>query len=78
MIWYITGKPRSGKTYYAVHKLVSFANSNRYDHIYTNIGGFKFDRFENVHKCDFEEFFEVYVANLYREFRLFQIRFFHR
>ncbi len=69
MIWYITGKPRSGKTYYAVHKLVGFAKSNRYDHIYTNIGGFKFDRFENVEKLDFEYFFDDYVSTLYAEFK---------
>ena len=69
MIWYITGKPRSGKTYYAVHKLVSAVKSNRYDNIYTNIGGFKFEKFENVKKQDFEDFFDVYVPALYREFK---------
>ena len=69
MIWYITGKPRSGKTYYAVHKLVNVQKSNRYDNIYTNIGGFKFDKFDNVKKQDFEEFFDVYVPLLYKEFK---------
>lgn len=69
MIWYITGKPRSGKSYYAVHKLVSSVKSNRYDNIYTNIGGFKFDKFETVKKQDFEEFFDVYVPALYKEFK---------
>jgi len=69
MIWYITGKPRSGKTYYAVHKLVGFVNSNRYEHIYTNIGGFKYDKFENVSKLDFEHFFDVYIPELYKEFK---------
>jgi len=69
MIWYITGKPRSGKTYYAVHKLSSVSKDNRYDNIYTNIGGFKIDKFDNVKKQDFEEFFDVYVPLLYKEFK---------
>ena len=55
MIWYITGKPRSGKSYYAVHKLNEFAKNNRYETIFTNIGGFKFDKFDNVKKQDFDE-----------------------
>ncbi len=69
MIWYITGKPRSGKTYYAVYKLVGFARSGRYDYIYTNIGGFKFDQFDNVSKLDFESFFDDYARSLYDEFK---------
>ncbi|MBA1420895.1 MAG: hypothetical protein FAF03_08595 [Epsilonproteobacteria bacterium] len=69
MIWYITGKPRSGKSYYAVHKLVSVEKDKRYDNIYTNIGGFKFDKFDTVKKQDFEEFFDVYVPALYKEFK---------
>ena len=69
MIWYITGKPRSGKSYYAVHKLNEFAKNNRYETIFTNIGGFKFDKFDNVKKQDFEEFFDVYVPALYKEFK---------
>jgi len=69
MIWYITGKPRSGKSYYAVHKLVSVVKAKRYDNIYTNIGGFKFDKFDIVKKLDFEEFFEVYVPALYKDFK---------
>ena len=69
MIWYITGKPRSGKSYYAVHKLVSVVKANRYDNIYTNLGGFKFEKFDTVKKQDFEEFFDVYVPALYKEFK---------
>jgi zona occludens toxin len=69
MIWYITGKPRSGKTYYAVYKIKGFADSDRYDNIYTNIGGFKFDKFDKVKKLDFEHFFDVYVPELYKEFK---------
>ena len=69
MIWYITGKPRSGKTYYAVHKLNEFTKNKRYETIITNIGGFKFDKFDNVKKQDFEEFFEVYVPALYQTYK---------
>ena len=69
MIWYITGKPRSGKSYYAVHKLVSVEKDKRYDNIYTNIGGFKFEKFDTVKKLDFEDFFEIYVPTLYKEFK---------
>lgn len=69
MIWYITGKPRSGKSYYAVHKLDSVVKSKRYNNIYTNIGGFKFDKFDIVKKLDFEDFFEVYIPALYKEFK---------
>jgi len=69
MIWYITGKPRSGKSYYAVHKINEFSKNNRYETIFTNIGGFKFDKFKNVKKQDFEEFFDVYIPALYKEFK---------
>ena len=69
MIWYITGKPRSGKSYYAVHKLNECSKNKRYETIFTDIGGFKFDKFENVRKQDFEEFFDVYVPDLYKEFK---------
>lgn len=69
MIWYITGRPRSGKSYYAVHKLNEFVKNNRYETIFTNIGGFKFDKFETVKKLDFEEFFDVYIPALYKEFK---------
>jgi len=69
MIWYITGKPRSGKSYYAVHKLNEFTKNNRYETIFTNIGGFKFDKFDTVKKQDFEVFFDVYVPALYKEFK---------
>ena len=69
MIWYITGKPRSGKSYYAVHKLNEFTKNNRYETIFTNIGGFKFDKFDTVKKQDFEEFFDVYVPALYKDFK---------
>jgi zona occludens toxin (predicted ATPase) len=69
MIWYITGRPRSGKSYYAVHKLLSVVKSKRYKTIYTNIGGFKFGKFDNVKKLDFEDFFDVYIPALYKDFK---------
>jgi len=45
----IIGKPRSGKTYLAVHRIANLCkNSNDLEFIYTNIGGFKFDYMNQI------------------------------
>ncbi|AKF25855.1 hypothetical protein YH65_11035 [Sulfurovum lithotrophicum] len=71
MIYYVVGKPRSGKTYWAVNMINNLvkSKSDDFDQIYTNIGGFKYDQFENVKKLDYEWFFDTWVRDLHDYFK---------
>lgn len=66
MITYVTGLPRSGKSYYIVHYIKN--NHSKFDTVFTNINGFKFDRLPNTKKIKFDEFLD-YAKELHRLYK---------
>lgn len=76
-ITYLTGIPRSGKTYYSVYKIYDLFLDNKkpnffnkkkkncdYKYLYTNINEFKFDKSDKFLKFDFSNFYFA-LENLY-------------
>ncbi|MCW8895191.1 MAG: zonular occludens toxin domain-containing protein [Sulfurimonas sp.] len=64
MLIFLTGVPGSGKSYFAVNKIFNnFSDSENakpdlnknYKNCYTNINEFKFDKFQDVYKLDFDD-----------------------
>lgn len=63
MLFFITGVPGSGKSYYLVH--YAYSNKSKYTFIYHNVAGFKL--FNNFNFKDFfafcEELYKIYLEN---------------
>lgn len=75
-ITYITGIPRSGKSYYAVYRLwdlfINPKSKNKNEKIefaYTNINKFKFDKNSKILPFDFN-IFEMQLNELYRIYKM--------
>ncbi|MCK5294709.1 MAG: hypothetical protein KAJ49_08660, partial [Arcobacteraceae bacterium] len=74
MITLITGFPGSGKTFKSVKNIFDIIHSDtiKYDFIYTNINGFKFDKHIKLKKFN-EDNFYIYLTelfNLYNEYKI--------
>jgi hypothetical protein len=69
MITYVIGLPRSGKSYYIVDYISK--NYSKFDTVFTNINGFKFDKLPNTKKIHFNEFLDYAkeLHKLYKEFK---------
>jgi zona occludens toxin len=67
MITLVTGFPGSGKTYRSVKNIYDIINSTsdiKYDFIYTNINGFKFDTNSKLKRFNEDDFY-IFLTNLY-------------
>lgn len=70
----ITGFPGSGKTYNSVKKIFDIIDSGniKFDYIYTNINGFKYDKHTKLKKFNEDEFylFLVELFEIYNEHKV--------
>ena len=66
MITLITGFPGSGKTFKSVKNIFDIINSDtiKYDFIYTNINGFKYDKHNKLKRFDEDKFYN-FLTQLY-------------
>ena len=69
MITYVTGLPRSGKSYYIVDYISK--HYSKFDNVFTNVNGFKFDKLPNTKKINFDDFLDYAkeLHKLYKEFK---------
>lgn len=69
MIIYVTGLPRSGKSYFIVDYIEK--KHSKFDTIFTNINGFKFDKLPNTKKINFNDFLDYSkeLHKLYKEYK---------
>jgi zona occludens toxin len=76
MLTLLVGTPGSGKTLYAIDKIIKIANQEDFEfknieYVYTNISGFDFDKFKD-NKVIFDRFvFDKFYAHIQDLFALF-------